>query len=223
MGLWEIGSPSVEKCLLCCFALIIGYATFFPIAGEYDVEGSPRSWALIPSLRHAMAAYPHSKYFFSLSPHALIMKPEVNLYTQFLAPKRLEQLMLRDISVVPPDSVIKTFSHLKGDKVDLVLTQDREGLCQGSFILLQTDWAKFFLDTWFDPLYRSYNFQKAEGHALVRFLFFFFLKKKSPTNKHIYKHNDGLSSNFSVGACCAMAPYNSCKTGIDTAETTQLI
>ncbi len=27
--------------------------------------------------------------------------------------------------------------------------------------------AKFFLDTWFDPLYRSYNFQKAEGHALV--------------------------------------------------------
>lgn len=108
--------------------------------------------------------------------------------TQLLAPKRLEQLMLRDVSVVPPDSVIKTFSHLKGDKVDLVLTQDGEGLCQGSFIIRQTDWAKFFLDTWFDPLYRSYNFQKAEGHALVCFfkfkfrLFFFFFfryKKKS--------------------------------------------
>ena len=75
--------------------------------------------------------------------------------------------MLKDIPVVPPDSVIKTFSHLKGDKIDLILTQDGEGLCQGSFILRQGDWAKFFLDTWFDPLYRSYNFQKAEGHALV--------------------------------------------------------
>lgn len=145
----------------------LGYATFFPIASEYDVEGSPRSWALVPSLRHAMATYPHSKYFFSLSPHALIMKPDVDMITHLLAPKRLEQLMLRDVSVVPPDSVIKTFSHLKGDKVDLVLTQDGEGLCQGSFIIRQTDWAKFFLDTWFDPLYRSYNFQKAEGHALV--------------------------------------------------------
>ena len=25
---------------------------------------------------------------------------------------------------------------------------------------------KFFLDAWFDSLYRSYNFQRAEGHAL---------------------------------------------------------
>lgn len=166
--------PTGEECLLCCLLFITGYATFFPIASDYNVEGSPRSWALVPSLRHAMALYPHSKYFFSLSAHALIMKPDVNVNTQLLAPKRLEQLMLRDVSVVPPDSVIKTFSHLKGDKVDLVLTQDGEGLCQGSFIIRQTDWAKFFLDTWFDPLYRSYNFQKAEGHALVCFFFFFF-------------------------------------------------
>lgn len=75
--------------------------------------------------------------------------------------------MMRDKPVVPPDSVIRTFSHLRGDKIDLIVTQDGEGLCQGSFILRRGEWAKFFLDTWFDPLYRSYNFQKAEGHALV--------------------------------------------------------
>ena len=75
--------------------------------------------------------------------------------------------MLKDKAVVPPDSVIHTFSHLKGDRIDLVLTQDGEGLCQESFIVRQGEWAKFFLDSWFDPLYRSYNFQKAEGHALV--------------------------------------------------------
>ncbi|KMU88884.1 alpha-1,2-galactosyltransferase [Coccidioides immitis H538.4] len=28
------------------------------------------------------------------------------------------------------------------------------------------EWAKFFLDAWFDPLYRRYNFAKAETHAL---------------------------------------------------------
>ncbi|MCJ1280790.1 hypothetical protein MMC26_000107 [Xylographa opegraphella] len=83
-----------------------------------------------------------------------------------MAPQRLESLMLKDKPVVPPDSVIHTFSHIKGDKIDLVLTQDGEGLCQESFILRQGEWAQFFLDIWFDPLYRSYNFQKAEGHAL---------------------------------------------------------
>lgn len=145
----------------------IGYAAFFPTASDYDLSGSPRSWALVPSLRHALTLYPQSKYFFSLSPHALIMNPGLPLSTHITSIKRLESLMLKDVPVVPPDSVIRTFSHLKGEKIDLILTQDREGLCQGSFILRQGDWAKFFLDTWFDPLYRSYNFQKAEGHALV--------------------------------------------------------
>jgi mannan polymerase II complex MNN11 subunit len=145
----------------------IGYATFFPLVTDYDLGGSPRSWAVVPSLRHALTLHPHASYFFALSPHALIMNPKLPLDTHITNFETLESLMQKDIPVVPPDSVIKTFSHLKGDKIDLILTQDGEGLCQGSFILRQGDWAKFFLDVWFDPLYRSYNFQKAEGHALV--------------------------------------------------------
>ena len=123
---------------------------------------------MVPGIRHAMTAYPQSTFFFFLSPHGLIMNPSLPLQSHIVEPKRLESVLLRDKPVVPPDSVIRTFSHLKGDKIDLVITQDREGLCQGSFILRRGEWAKFFLDTWFDPLYRSYNFQKAEGHALVR-------------------------------------------------------
>ncbi|KAL8827448.1 MAG: hypothetical protein Q9170_007014 [Blastenia crenularia] len=143
-----------------------GYVTFFPNTTDYTINDSPRSWALVPALRHAMTVYPHSTYFFALSPHAIIMNPAINLKSHLLDRKKLESLMLRDKPVVPPDSVIKTFGNLKGNRVDLVLTQDGEGLCQGSFVLRRGDWAKFFLDTWFDPLYRSYNFQKAEGHAL---------------------------------------------------------
>ena len=84
--------------------------------------------------------------------------------------KRLEALMIRDQPIVPPKSVIKTFPHLKAQNIDLVLTQDKEGLAQGSFIVRRGEWSKFFLDTWFDPLYRSYNFQKADTHALVNVL-----------------------------------------------------
>ncbi|KAL8769074.1 MAG: hypothetical protein Q9209_004860 [Squamulea sp. 1 TL-2023] len=144
-----------------------GYATFFPTVSSYpSINDSPRTWSLVPALRHAMTLHPHSTYFFSLSPHALIMNPSLNLRSHILAPQTLEKVMLRDKSIVPPDSVIKTFGNLKADWIDLVLTQDGEGLCQGSFILKNGDWARFFLDTWFDPLYRSYNFQKAEAHAL---------------------------------------------------------
>ncbi|CAG8150912.1 unnamed protein product, partial [Penicillium nalgiovense] len=79
---------------------------------------------------------------------------------------RLEDLMLKDVPVVPPDSIIKTFAHQQEADVDLIITQDSEDLNPGSFILKNAEFARFFLDVWFDPLYRNYNFAKAEAHGL---------------------------------------------------------
>lgn len=121
-------------------------------------------------MRHAMTLHPDSVYFFHLSPHSVIMDPTLPLGAHILDQKKLDSLMIKDVPVVPPDSVIKTFSHLSAADVDLVITQDGENLSPGSFILKKGDWAKFFLDVWFDPLYRSYNFAKAEMHALVRYM-----------------------------------------------------
>ena len=144
-----------------------GYATFFPNTTDYDLMPNvPESWSTIPALRHAMTKWPHTPWLFYLTSTALIMNPAEPLYTKVLEPRKIESLMITDRPVVPPDSVIKTFSHLKGERVDCILTQDREGLAGGSMLVRTGDWAKYFLDAWFDPLYRSYNFQKAEGHAL---------------------------------------------------------
>lgn len=144
-----------------------GYATFFPNTTDYDLmPGTPKSWSMVPSLRHAMTNWPHTPWLWYLTSTALIMNPSEPLQTKLLEPRKLESLMIVDKPVVPPDSVIKTFSHLRGERVDFILTQDREGLASGSFLVRTGEWAKFFLDAWFDPLYRSYNFQKAEAHAL---------------------------------------------------------
>ncbi|KAL2215903.1 alpha-1,6-mannosyltransferase subunit [Thermoascus aurantiacus ATCC 26904] len=150
------------------YAARYGYANFFTNVSYYEpyLNNAPRSWAIVPAVRHALTLYPHSTYFFHLSPHALIMNPNLSLKSHVLDRKRLESLMLKDIPVVPPDSVIKTFSHLKGGDVDFILAQDKEDLTSASFIIKQGDWARFFLDVWFDPLYRSYSFAKAETHAL---------------------------------------------------------
>lgn len=95
------------------------------------------------------------------------MNPELTIEDHIVNPKRIENILLKNVPIVPPDSVIKTFSHLKGDRIDFILSQDFEGLSPTSFIVRSGDWAKFFLDSWFDPIYRSYNFQRAERHALV--------------------------------------------------------
>lgn len=82
--------------------------------------------------------------------------------------------MRRDVPVVPPDSVIHTFSRIKPTRTHLILSQDIDNLVHTSMILRNTpitaastdNWAQYFLDAWFDPLYRAYAFQKAETHAL---------------------------------------------------------
>jgi mannan polymerase II complex MNN11 subunit len=113
-----------------------------------------------------MTLFPKTPFFFYIDERTIITNPTLSVEKHITDKERIESLMISDIPVVPPDSVIKTFANLKGDKIDLVLTQDKEGLSQGSWIVRRGEWAKFMLDAWFDPLYRSYNFQKAERHAL---------------------------------------------------------
>ncbi|KAK5801258.1 hypothetical protein VI817_003470 [Penicillium citrinum] len=145
-----------------------GYTNFFASSSDYEeaVGDAPRSWGIIPAVRHAISKHPRSKYFFYLSAHALIMNPTQSLKSHLLDRGKLESVMMKDAPIVPPDSIIKTFAHLKEKDVDLIITQDSEDLSPGSFILRNGDFARFFLDLWFDPLYRSYNFAKAETHGL---------------------------------------------------------
>lgn len=151
--------------LTVCF--LAGYETFFPKIGNYDLKGAPFSWTNVVAMRHAMTKYPDATYIWFLDQDSFIMNPALKVEEHVMKPARLESLMIKDHPVVPPDSIIKTFTHLKGQDVDFVLTQDKDGLSTGSFLVRNGEWAEFFLETWFDPIYRSYNFQKAETHALV--------------------------------------------------------
>lgn len=144
-----------------------GYETLFAKVEDYDLKNAPESWAKVVATRHALAKFPDCHYIWYLDQDAFIMNTELKIEDHVMQSSRLDELMKKDFPVVPPDSIIKTFSHLKGQDVDFVLTQDKDGLSSGSFVVRNGEWAQFFLDTWFNPLYRSYNFQKLETHALV--------------------------------------------------------
>ena len=136
--------------------------------GDYDLHGSPMSWTKVIAMRHALTKFPDAAYYWYLEQDAFVMNPSLSIEGDLMRPARIEEAMIKDHPVVPPDSIIKTFGHLKGQDIDLLLTQDNDGLSTGSFIIRNGDWAQYFFETWFDPLYRSYNFQRAETHALVR-------------------------------------------------------
>jgi len=118
-------------------------------------------------MRHAMATYKHSEYFWFLGQDAIIMNPALSLDDHVFG--RLGSLMRRDVPIVPPSSVIKTYRHVPAERMRFIITQDREGLQPDSMIVKSGAWANYFLDAWYDPMFRLYNFPKKERHALVPF------------------------------------------------------
>ncbi|KAH6897408.1 galactosyl transferase GMA12/MNN10 family-domain-containing protein [Thelonectria olida] len=143
-----------------------GYENMVVKLFDYNTKGAPQSWAKILALRHSLTLHPDAKFIWFLDQNSYIMDLDRSLDDQVLDPQKLESLMIKDHSIVPPDSIIKTFNHLKGQDASFIISQDDSGLVTNSLILRNGDWAKFFVETWMDPLYRSYNFQKAERHAL---------------------------------------------------------
>lgn len=95
------------------------------------------------------------------------MNPSVSIESSILDPKALGPIMRRDVPIVPPDSVIRTYRHTPPQRINFLLSQDHDGLNPGSFLIKQGTWARYFLDVWMDPLFRNYNFQRAEQMALV--------------------------------------------------------
>lgn len=136
-------------------------------AHDYDTGGYQKSWSKVMAIRHALAQYPDCKYVWYLDQDAFIMEPARTVEEVVAEPRTLESLMIRDYPIVPPDSIIKTFAHLRGEDTGMIISQDKDGLVSDSMVLKNGDWAKFLSETWLDPLYRTYNFQKAERHALV--------------------------------------------------------
>ncbi|KAL1855801.1 putative alpha-1,6-mannosyltransferase mnn11 [Diaporthe australafricana] len=143
-----------------------GYETFFPKVGEYNLQGAPVSWTKVVAMRHALTTFPDATYFWYVDIDTFIMNPALAIERDIMSPAKLEEKMIVDQPVVPPDSIIHTFSHLKAQDVDFVVTQDKDGLATNSWLIRNSEWSRYFLETWFDPTYRSYNFQKAETHAL---------------------------------------------------------
>lgn len=148
------------------YAQTHNYGLFIRDISDYPIGNVPGSWARIPALRHAMSVHKYSEYFWYLDQDAIIMNPTISIEKDIMQPARLDRLLRRDVPIVPPDSIIKTYRHVPAERVQLVVTQDKAGLSSGSIIVRSGEWAKFFLDAWYDPMFRFYNFAKAEQHAL---------------------------------------------------------
>ncbi|KAH8174880.1 galactosyl transferase GMA12/MNN10 family protein [Sarocladium implicatum] len=147
------------------YAALHGYEMFIAQADNYDTAGTPRSWAKLMAIRHVISKHPDCGYVWFLDEKALILNPKTSLEEHLLEMPKLAETILPPRPIVP-ESIIETFGHLQPKDAALLISQDKSGLAVDSMIVKNSEWAKFLLEQWLEPLYRSYNFEKAERHAL---------------------------------------------------------
>lgn len=96
------------------------------------------------------------------------MNPSIPLYTHFLSQEALLALPLRDVPVFPEEATVRTLSlrNQPISQISIILSHGAGILHTGSIILRRGDYANFVLDSWNDPLVRSYGFPGEEHQAL---------------------------------------------------------
>ena len=76
-----------------------GYALFTKSVEDYPGGGAASGWARIPAIRHAMATYKDSDWFWYLDQDAVIMDPTVSIEEHIHNP--LASLVRRNIPIAP--------------------------------------------------------------------------------------------------------------------------
>ena len=62
---------------------------------------------------------PKTKWFWYLDENGLIMNMNINIHDYMLKPEILNSIMLRDLPLIPPDGIIKTYKMLELIQFDL--------------------------------------------------------------------------------------------------------
>lgn len=114
-------------------------------------------WVRMLCVRAAMFAFPEAEWFWFLDQDGLIMNEKVDLENYLLGDEAMDQALLREQPVIPPNGLIKTYKNLKTENVKLIFTQSDSKIETNSFLAKNDEIGRAILDIWCDRLYLNYN------------------------------------------------------------------
>lgn len=115
--------------------------------------------------------YPDAQWVWWLDMDAIIMSPTTSLQSHLLSHKVMAKKVLKNVEYEYDNRQkvgLSTPSRPDPMDIDLLISQDHNGLNCGSFLLRRSEWTQWLLDIWKDPLLVGANFLGQEQDALVR-------------------------------------------------------
>lgn len=132
---------------------------------EIEIELDPLEWAKTNLMREAMAAFNKAAWMWWLEQDAVIMDTDFDIGSDLVFNKAtLSKQMIRDASIIPPESIIHTYKHVRADQIKFITTQNDEGICMSSYLVRNDPlYGRILMDYLRDPLHRKYPGFRSAG------------------------------------------------------------
>lgn len=149
------------------------YQEFVPVMNSIqfiNVEERAR-WVRLYCLRAAMFAFPEAEWFWYLDQDALVANTNVDVVDYLLNDEKISAAALRELSVIPPNGLIKTYKNLQSENVRFIFTQSDTKIETNSFMVKNDVIGRAMIDFWGDQLFLGYNnFPHGPDSALTHIL-----------------------------------------------------
>lgn len=101
---------------------------------------------------------------------AMIMSPEIDLNRHVLSHASLDAKIMRNKEFLVSENKktgIFVSNDLKAKNIDIIVSQDHNGLNAGSFMLRRSKFTQLFVDFWSDPMFMVKDWPGKEQDTLV--------------------------------------------------------
>jgi hypothetical protein len=157
------------------YASYHGYGHHFVNMTKYkqdDPLQRPAAWYKIPAIREVFDTYPEVEWVWWLDMDAMITNEQVDLASHILNRHVLKERLTYDR---PMNDIGTRFSgkryfrrnEVDVEQIDLIFAQDGWGLNAGSFFIRNSQWSRFLLDIWEDPLLINMRFSRKEQDSYL--------------------------------------------------------
>ncbi|CAX44484.1 alpha-1,6-mannosyltransferase, putative [Candida dubliniensis CD36] len=224
-GLTKIVQNRVDYAHLQNYGVYVRWSEeFLPILNNFQyLDDKERiKWIRVYCMKAAMFAFPKTKWFWYLDQDGLIMNMNINIYDYILNPEILNSIMLRDLPLIPPDGIIKTYKNAQANSIRFLLIQSNQKIETNSFLMKNDFIGKSMIDIWGDNLYFQYpNFPYGPDSALTHILQWhpFILSKTTiipaKTIGSSHNFNDNSPKNLIYEDGDFVAQWSNCKNPTD--------
>lgn len=156
------------------YADLHGYTYLFVNITKFELNGAHPVWGKLPAIVEAFETHPDVEWVWMLDLDAIIMTPSVDLNSHLLRP----DVMMKNLRIDSPimrgggrDSGVKTFNNPTPENIDLIVSQDLNGLNAGSFLIRRSQFTRMLLDMWADPLFTNADWIALEQDSLAHLIF----------------------------------------------------